>query len=300
MGSVLQATANTDIRSAPRAMENRQPFGALRALAQHWPEYLMEGAELAVFMISACLFTALLQYPTSSVRQMLPSDFLRRLMTGLAMAATAIAIIYSPFGKRSGAHFNPSVTLTYLRLKKIALWDALFYIVAQFIGGIAGVWISALLLRSAISDQSVNYAATQPGSNGILAALAAEIVISFFLFSTVLVTSNHAKLSRFTPIFVGALVATYITFESPISGMSMNPARTLGSALFPRLFGGLWIYFVGPVVGMMLAAELFVRIRSSREVYCAKFHHHNSQRCIFRCDFGRLLRASEASAGNEN
>ncbi len=260
----------------------------------------MEGLELASFMISACLFTALLNHPSSLVRQMLPSDFVRRLLTGLAMATTAIAIMHSPFGKRSGAHFNPSVTLTYLRLRKIELWDAIFYIVAQFTGGIAGVSISVLILRSAISNQNVNYAATLPGPNGTLAAFTAEIVISFILFSTVLVTSNHARLSRFTPLFVGALVATYITFESPISGMSMNPARTLGSALFPHLFAGIWIYFVGPLAGMMLAAELFVRIRSLREVHCAKIHHHNSQRCIFRCEFRRLLRNSEISTGNEN
>jgi len=254
----------------------------------------MEATELAVFMISACLITALLRHPSSPLHQALPSEFLRRFLTGLAMAGTAVAVIYSPYGQRSGAHFNPSVTLTYLRLKKIEFWDAAFYVVAQFAGGIIGVWISALLLRSAISHQSVQYAVTLPGPKGLMVALVAEVVISFVLFSTVLVVSNHAKLSRFTPLFVGALVATYIALESPISGMSMNPARTLGSALFPRLFDGLWIYFTGPVAGMMLAAELFVRVRSLREVHCAKLHHHNSQRCIFRCEFGRLLKSSDS------
>jgi aquaporin Z len=258
----------------------------------------MEGAEIALFMISACLFSALFQHPSSPVRQAFPNEFLRRLLTGLAMAATAMAIIYSPLGKRTGAHFNPSVTLTYLRLKKIEFWDAVFYIAAQFAGSIVGVAISAVLLQSAISDRHVNYAVTLPGPTGTLIAFAAEIGISFFLFLTVLFVSNHAKLSRFTPLFVGALVASYITFESPFSGMSMNPARTLGSALLPRLFDGLWIYFVGPVTGMLLAAELFVRIRSLREVHCAKFHHHNFERCIFRCEFGRLLKSSQGFPRN--
>lgn len=248
-------------------------------------------------MISACLVTALLQHPSSPVRQMLPSEFLRRLLTGVAMASTAVAIIYSPLGKRSGAHFNPSVTLTYLRLGKIEFWDAMFYIAAQFGGGVAGVWISALLLQSAISNQTVNYAATLPGPGGVSLAFAAETGISFLLFSSVLVISNHKRLFRFTPLFVGFLIATYITLESPVSGMSMNPARTLGSALLPRLFDSLWIYFAGPIAGMMLAAEVFVRVRSLREVHCAKFHHHNSQRCIFRCEFGRLLKSSEPSPG---
>ena len=292
---VSQPRMATAFRGATQLNRSTSPRLAADVIVAHWPEYLMEGAELALFMISACLVTALLQHPASPLRPFLPNDFLRRLLTGLAMAGTAVAIIYSPLGQRSGAHFNPSVTLTYLRLKKIELWDAVFYIVAQFAGGFAGVFVSALLLGGAITDANVNFAATLPGPGGRSLAFAAELGISFVLFLTVLIVSNHAKLSRFTPIFVGILVATYITFESPLSGMSMNPARTLGSALIPRLFEGLWIYFAGPIAGMLLAAEVFVRLRSLRAVHCAKFHHHNSKRCIFRCEFGLLTKDSKAT-----
>src|SRR6266498_5363858 len=113
-----------------------------RAWRRHWPEYLMEGAELGLFMISACLFVALLEHPDSPVRQALPDPFLRRVLMGIAMGVTAVAIIFSPLGKRSGAHFNPAVTLTYLRLGKIALPDAVFYILFHFVGGIAGVLLA--------------------------------------------------------------------------------------------------------------------------------------------------------------
>lgn len=95
------------------------------ALTQHWPEYLMEAAELGLFMISAGALGVLLEYPGSPVHQALPSPALRRVLMGLAMGATAIAIIYSPLGKQSGAHFNPSVTLTFFRLGKVRGWDAL-------------------------------------------------------------------------------------------------------------------------------------------------------------------------------
>jgi len=106
----------------------------------------MEAAELGLFMMSACAFGVLLWHPGSPAQQVVADPFLRRVLMGLAMGATAIAIIYSPIGKRSGAHFNPGVTLTFLRLGKIARWDAAFYIAAQFIGGVAGVALAAIAL----------------------------------------------------------------------------------------------------------------------------------------------------------
>jgi aquaporin Z len=259
------------------------------ALRTHWPEYLMEAGELGLFMVSACAFTVLLQHPASPLRALLPSDFVRRMVTGLAMGATALALIYSPWGKQSGAHMNPAITLTFLCLKKVQPWDALFYTLAQFAGGITGVVASAIVLRMAISHPTVKYAATLPGPAGARAAFAAEVVISFILLLTVLVVSNNRVVSRFTGVFAAILVATYITFESPISGMSMNPARTFGSALSAHNFTGLWIYLIAPPIGMLLAAEFYVRVRSSHAVYCAKFHHQNSKHCIFVCRYPELI-----------
>ena len=88
----------------------------LDALKQHWPEYLMEAACLGVFMISACTFGVVFEYPGSPVHQAIPDPFLRRVLMGLAMGVTAVGIIFSPWGKQSGAHMNPSVTLTFFRL----------------------------------------------------------------------------------------------------------------------------------------------------------------------------------------
>ena len=118
------------------------------AFRKHWPEYLMEAAELALFMISACAFTVLLFHPASFVAQAIHNETLRRALMGTAMGLTAIAIIFSPFGKRSGAHFNPAVTLTFLRLGKITPWDAAFYMFFQFAGGVIGVVLASVLLPS--------------------------------------------------------------------------------------------------------------------------------------------------------
>jgi aquaporin Z len=257
----------------------------LDALRNHWPEYLMEAAELGCFMLSACLFTVLIFHPASPVAQAIPNTSIRRGLMGLAMGSTAIAIIFSPFGKRSGAHFNPAVTLTYLRLNKVRPWDAAFYTLFQFGGGIAGVLLAALLLGDTLDNMAVNYAATVPGPAGPIPAFVAEVVISFLLMSVVLRISNHKRLGRWTGLFAGALVATYISIESPISGMSMNPARTFASASVAQLWTSLWIYFTAPPLGMLMASEVFRLTGSVRKAACAKLHHHNNQRCIFRCDF---------------
>jgi aquaporin Z len=102
---------------------------------------------------------------------------------------------------------------------------------------------------------------------------------------TVLSVSNTQHLARFTGAFAGALIAIYITFEDPLSGMSMNPARTLGPALLSHTAHSLWIYFTAPLLGMLLAAELYVRTMGAQRVRCAKLHHPASGPCIFRCRF---------------
>jgi aquaporin Z len=249
------------------------------ALKQHWPEYLMEGACLGLFMISAFGFGTLLEHPASAVHRMLPNPMQRRLLMGLVMGGTAVAIIYSPWGKRSGAHINPSTTLTFLRLGKVSKVDAAFYTASQFAGALIGSTIASLALSSWVSHPAVNYVVTMPGELGAWAAFFAEIAITFTLMIVVLYVSNHPQLHNLTGLCAGLLVAAYITVEAPISGMSMNPARTFASAVPAREWGGLWIYFTAPLVGMLAAAEVYMRMRTS--VGCAKLHHDNSQRCIF-------------------
>ena len=245
----------------------------------------MEAVELGLFMFSACAFTVLLFHPSSPVAQTINDGVMRRLAMGLAMGSTAIAIIFSPLGQRSGAHFNPAVTWTYFRLGKIDAWDAAFYTLFQFAGGLAGILLASLALGKLIAHQSVNYAVTLPGPNGPTVAFFAEILISFILMSVVLTVSNTKRLARWTGVFAGTLVATYITIESPLSGMSMNPARTFSSAVGAKIWLSLWIYFIAPSFGMLLAAEVFRRLNPRPAVACAKLHHHNNQRCIFRCNF---------------
>ncbi|NUO78536.1 aquaporin [candidate division KSB1 bacterium] len=244
----------------------------------------MEAAELGIFMIVACLLAAVIDYSASPVRQMIPNDFVRRSIFGVAMGLTAIAMVYSPMGKQSGAHFNPAVTLTFLRLGKVAPWDAVCYIIAQFVGGVSGVMLSAIVLGEIIAHPTVNYVATIPGKDGVFIAFVAEIAITFILMSVVLMVSNTERIAKYTGVFAGALVAMFITFEAPFSGMSMNPARTLASALPGQIWNALWVYFTAPVLGMLLASSVYLSLKGRKRVACAKLHHQNKKRCIF-CEY---------------
>jgi aquaporin Z len=237
----------------PRASKFPGPAAAFRA---DWLLYVYEAAELAAFMISACAFTVLLFAPGIAP---LRNPWAARACMGVAMAATAILIIKSPWGKRSGAHFNPAITATFFRLGKIGPYDALFYIAAHFAGGIGGVGVAALLLGPRIALPQVKYAVTVPGLGGVAGAFAAEFFMAALLMTAVLYTSNRPRLAPYTPYCVGVLIANYILFLAPVSGFSINPARTVGSAVFAHVWTAIWLYFVAPLAGMLGAAEVYVR-----------------------------------------
>lgn len=251
-------------------------------IPRHWPEYLTEAACLGLFMMSAAFFATLIYHPASPLAVWQAAAFVKRIPMGLAMGATAIALIYSPLGRRSGAHMNPAVTLTFYRLGKITAADAAAYIAAQFAGGSLGIVLASRLLRGLLAAPTVNFVATTPGPWGAGAAFAAEIAISFVMMAMVLRLTNTPRFARFTGLAAGLLVAACIVCEAPLSGMSMNPARTLGSNLLAADRSSLWIYFLAPPAGMLAAGEWYVRRHGLARVRCATLHHRHL-RCIFHC-----------------
>jgi aquaporin Z len=268
--------------STTSAAPARPALPATSVMARHWPEYAIEATLLGLFMLSACLFTVLLFHPASPVPAAIPDPTLRRLLMGLAMGGTAVALNYSGWGKQSGAHYNPAVTLTFLRLGRIGPRDAWAYVAAQFVGSVLGVLAAMLLAGPLVADASVRYAVTVPGPLGRGVAFVAEVVISFVLMTVVLRLSSHPRHGRLTGLVAGLLVATFITVEAPLSGMSMNPARTVGSAVWAHDWTALWIYFAAPLLGMLGAAQLHL-LRGGR-LFCAKLHHQNMKRCI-HCEY---------------
>jgi aquaporin Z len=253
----------------------------LQRMRRHWPEYVIEAWALGMFMVSAGVFTTLIEHPDFGVRAALPDATARRALLGLAMGLTAIALIYSPWGKRSGAHMNPAVTLAFWRLRRMHGADALLYVVAQFSGGLLGVLAVYTALGERFAAPPVAFVTTTP-TQGVALAFVFELLISCGLMSTVLAFTSRARLAPFTGLAAGALVALYIAVEAPFSGMSMNPARSFASAAPAGLWDALWVYFVAPPLGMLGAAALHVR--AGNRTGCAKLRHadHHCIHCESR------------------
>jgi aquaporin Z len=252
-------------------------------LRRHWRLYVYEGAELAWFMVAACLATVLLFGAGSVGVREIASAALRRLVMGAAMGGTAVMIIHSPMGKRSGAHFNPAITLTYLWLGKIGVWDAVGYVVGQFVGGVAGVGLVKMVMGRALAQPSVKYAVTVPGIGGTAGAFGAELFMAALLMGVVLWMTNRRGLAAYTGYAVGVLITGYVFFFAPVSGFSINPARTVGSAVFAQAWTAEWVYFVAPLMGMFGAALLYVHWFGIESVLCAKLHAAPSVLCPFEC-----------------
>ena len=262
----------------------------------HLHLYLIEASLLAAFMLSACAWTVAIAHPASPIARRISRPITRRALIGFAMATTAVLLITSPWGRLSGAHMNPAVTIAFTALGKVDPRDAIGYITAQCAGGIGGVLLARALLGRALAHPSVRFIVTQPGPRGPRIAFAAEFVIAFLMLSTVLLFSNLPVAMAFTPLAAATLVFLYITFEAPLSGMSLNPARTLGSAVVARSFRALPIYLVAPTLGMLAAAGIHSALLGAQSVHCAKLDHRGEFPCPFHCTI-ESLRHPDAPPG---
>jgi len=208
----------------------------------------------------------------SPVPALIPSAGARRLITGFLFGATGACIALSPVGKISGAHINPVVSMAFWAAGKLRGRHALANVIAQCLGGLVGAL--PLLLWGSVG-RSVVFGATLPGPGyGAGAALAGEVVTTFALIAGLFVFVSHRRLRRFTPALFPVLYALMVYLEAPVSGTSTNPARSLGPLVVAGTWGGWWIYWVGPTLGMLVGVGLH-RISWLRhfEIEVAKVYH---------------------------
>jgi aquaporin Z len=224
--------------------------------ATNWKSYFIEAWALGMFMVSASLFVVVFEHPDFYINSIITNASIRRMCIGAAMGITAILLIYSPWGKHSGAHMNPAVTISNYFLNRISLKDAAGYIFFQAIGASIAMLLLKYFFQNYLSDKSVNYIVTQPGKAGVAIAAIAEFIMSFLIFLAIMIVSN-SRLEKYTGYLAGALVFIFISVEAPLSGMSINPARSLGSAVAAGNWGSFWLYLITPVAGMLLSAYLF-------------------------------------------
>jgi aquaporin Z len=191
----------------------------------------------------------------SPLAQLLPDVAARRFVTGFLFGTTGALITLSPLGKESGAHINPAVTLAFWLMGRMRTPHAVGYVACQ----LAGALIGALpLLAWGAMGRSVIYGATVPGAAyGVTWALLGEAVTTFALIFGLFFFLRHQSLRVFTPALFPPLYAIMVWLEAPISGTSTNPARSLGPAVISGDWHGWWIYWLGPLLGTLIALAAY-------------------------------------------
>jgi len=157
------------------------------------------------------------------------------------------------YGHISGTHINPAVTVGLWVGKQIDSATAVAYIVVQLLGGIVGGLLLLLLLGSESSLGATGLA----GGVSPLQGLVLEAVLTFFLVNIIFNAAISGKAGNLAPIAIGLTLTFSVLMGGPLTGASLNPARTLGPAVASGNFADIWLYFVGPLLGGVVAALLY-------------------------------------------
>ena len=255
-------------------------------LRRHWPEYAIEGGFLAAFLLFAGLVSAWLLGPDVTGIEL----GARRLVAGVLTGLMLVAMVYSPWGRRSGTHLNPAITLAYVRLGKVGRWDALFYLLAQLAGAFAAIW----LLRHATwlpAPRTSSLLAISIGPTNPWAVFLAEFMLAGTAMLLILFTSNHERWYRATGLIYGLLFVLIVACVAPLAGFGMNAARLLAVDALGDASATGWLNLLPPLLGMQLAVEAYRLFTGRSQVLCAKLAHNTHGRCIFRCQHPYQTRA---------
>ncbi|MBV9488172.1 MAG: aquaporin family protein [Verrucomicrobia bacterium] len=209
------------------------------------------------------------------------SASVRRAITALIFAGSGSLFAISPLGKLSGAHINPSMSLAFFARGKMFVNDLVGYIVGQFLGALVASVL--LLVVWGPYFASVDYGMTLPGNGYPLwFVFLAEVLMTGTLILAVFTFLSSRQLMRWTPLMTWVLVAALVWVGAPVSGTSLNPARSVGPAVVAWVWRGQWIYVLAPPLGALGATALFSFIAVERRVLTAKLFHVPHYPCIFK------------------
>src|SRR6266496_5671828 len=249
----------------------------------HWFEY---GAELlgTAFLVFAGVSAVVFDFGTGSpLAHVLPDTSIRRLITGLLFAGSGALVAISPLGKLSGGHINPAVSLAFWMQGKMHHFDLGGYILGQLLGAIIGSLLLVIVWGGHAA--SVGYGTTVPGAvYPLWVVFLAEVSLTFLLVSSIFLFVSSHRLMRWTPLMVWILVAMMVWLEAPISGTSLNPARSFGPSLVSWFWQDQWLYYLAPLLGAVLAVCFFrlLTVVGMHDVLTAKMFHTPYYRSVFK------------------
>ena len=258
-------------------------------MKHHWPAYLAEFFGTAVMMGTGIGAVVLMWHEGSPMGEWIPSDPVRRLATGILFAGGGTLVVLSPLGQRSGRHLNPAMTFTFWLRKKNLIARCPVLRDCSNCGALLGVLVVAAIAGE--TARSVDLGLTRPGVGYTpTIALIAELIITFSLIFLVFWAVDKHAVARFKPYLAGLLIALLVMIEAPVSGTSLNPARSFAPAMLSGIFNDFWLYVVGPVCGAVLAVVLYRQIGGEKSgTGCAKLHHTDRYSCLFAgCGYRRF------------
>jgi len=239
-----------------------------------WALFVSELIGTALLVLVGLSLVILMFGAGTPMARLIPSEGLRRLITGFLFGTTGACIALSPVGRVSGAHINPAVTLAFRLMGKLDLPTSLGYVGAQLIGAVVG---SLPLLLWGAMGKSVVFGATLPGPGfTVSAAFLGEVITTFAMVALLAVFLGFRAIRPFTPAIFPPLYAIMVWAESPLSGTSTNPARSFGPSLVSGQWQGWWIYWAGPVAGMLLAVLACSAL--AKRIESARLYHFDSDR----------------------
>jgi aquaporin Z len=243
-----------------------------------WRLFSSELVGTALLVFGGLSVVILMWGEGSPMTRLVPNELLRTILTAFLFGTIGGGIALSWVGRESGAHINPAVTMAFWLMQKLDMRAALGYIGAQLLGAALG---ALPLLAWGSMGRSVAFGATLPGTGySTTAVLMGEVATTFGLVAALCVFIAYRPLRPFTPYMIPFLYAVMVPLEGAISGTSTNPARTFGPALISGRWDGWWIYWAGPMLGMLIA--ILVCSSIARRIEVAKvYHFENDRRRLF-------------------
>lgn len=227
-------------------------------------------------LLSVGLSIVIFNWGTGSVMiDLIPSESLRRAVTGFLFGTTGCLITLSPVGRISGAHINPAVSVAFWLRGKMKTPIMIGYVCSQMIGAVLGC---LPLLLWGDQGKSVHYGNTEPGNAGLLAAFVGELLATIALITVLFLFVGNKKLRNYTPYTIPFLYGFMVWQEAPFSGCSTNPARSFGPAVISQVYSDYWLYVTAPLTGVVLVVGVFrlLRLHNYYQLETARISYHDS------------------------